>query len=385
MQHPTTPNRQATQPHPPDDNTGNVPLDANPDTDTGGEDPLEEQWDNIPSSDGIQPDEPSNHPPPTSTWRRNKGWKNIWAGLKIASLNIKSYGQTGPGSKWLHINHLIREKHIGVLAVQETHMNEDQRREIEDLFNKCLRIFASADSTNPMQRAGIALVLHKAVVDTDHIVQHEIIPGRAILVILNWNREVKLTILAVYAPNPTTENANFWEKITTSFTNNWRLPWPQIMLGDFNMVEDAIDRLPMHEERNRSPETLRELKHTLWLCDGWRSTFPDTKSYAFHQTATGARSRIDWIYIMNRLLECSQKWEINPTGIPNADHWMASINLVNSAIPEAGKGRWSISPKIYKDTAFKKTIRGWKNRNRRTWQVHTQSKNHGEQHTNNLC
>ncbi|KAF8219378.1 hypothetical protein L208DRAFT_1551242, partial [Tricholoma matsutake] len=129
------------------------------------------------------------------------------------------------------------------------------------------------------------------------------------------------------------------------------------MLGNFNMVEDAIDRLPMHEERNRSPETLRELKHTLRLHDGWRSTFPDTKAYSFHQIATGIHSRIDRIYVTNSLLEWSQKWEINPTGIPNADHWMVSTNLVNSAMPETGKGRWSISPKIHKDITFKKTVR----------------------------
>jgi exonuclease III len=118
------------------------------------------------------------------------------------------------------------------------------------------------------------------------------------------------------------------------------------MLGDFNMVEDAIDRLPMHEEQNRSPETLRELKHMLRLGDGWRSTFPDTKAYTFHQMATGIKSRIDQIYVTNNLLERSQEWKINPTGILNADHWMVSAKVSNSDIPETGKGRWSISPRV---------------------------------------
>ena len=36
---------------------------------------------------------------------------------------------------------------------------------------------------------------------------------------------------------------------------------------------------------------------------------------------------------------------------------MVYASLSNSAIPETGKGRWSISPRIYKDTAFKKTVR----------------------------
>jgi len=46
-----------------------------------------------------------------------------------------------------------------------------------------------------------------------------------------------------------------------------------------------------------------------------------------------------------------------PTGVPNADHWMVSTTLNNDAAPKTGKGRWSISPKIYKDTTFKKTAR----------------------------
>lgn len=68
------------------------------------------------------------------------------------------------------------------------------------------------------------------------------------------------------------------------------------------------------------------------------------------------KSQIDQISINGTLLESSQEWTINPTGIPNADHWMASAKLSNSDIPKTGKGRWSISPKIFKDAAFKKTV-----------------------------
>ena len=39
---------------------------------------------------------------------------------------------------------------------------------------------------------------------------------------------------------------------------------------------------------------------------------------------------------------------------------MVCTSLSNSAIPETRKWRWSISPQIYKDTAFKKTV--WKTR-----------------------
>lgn len=98
-------------------------------------------------------------------------------------------------------------------------------------------------------------------------------------------------------------------------------------------------------------------KHSLRFCDSWCSTFPDIKAYTFHQTMTGAWSQIDHTYVTKNLLEHSQKWEINPARILNADHWMVSTNLTNSTIPENGKGRWSISLRIYKDATFKKTVK----------------------------
>ena len=124
------------------------------------------------------------------------------------------------------------------------------------------------------------------------------------------------------------------------------------MLGDFNMVEDAIDRLPMHNERDWSPESLRELKSILGLWDGWHATFPAEKAYTYHQTSTGIRSQINRIYLTKSLLEGSHEWKIQPTRIPNTDHWIVSMKISNTDIPETWKGRWSISPKVYKDTAF---------------------------------
>lgn len=127
VQHQTTPNKQTTQPHAPDYDAGSEPLNNNPVQNSGEEDPLGEQWDNIPSSDGIQPDEPSHHQAPTSQqWNRHQ--KNVRASLKIVSLNIKGYGQTGQGLKWLHVNQLVREQRIGVLAIQETHMKRTDGR-----------------------------------------------------------------------------------------------------------------------------------------------------------------------------------------------------------------------------------------------------------------
>lgn len=102
--------------------------------------------------------------------------------------------------------------------------------------------------TQTTQRTGIAVALNRANIDTENITHHKIIPGRALLVMINWSKETKLTALAIYAPNHPSDNARFWENIKTAFANNHGLPRPKVMLGDFNMVEDTIDRFPIHEE-----------------------------------------------------------------------------------------------------------------------------------------
>lgn len=40
--------------------------------------------------------------------------------------------------KWLHVNQVVREQKIGVLAVQELHMDEVRREETENLFKRHL-------------------------------------------------------------------------------------------------------------------------------------------------------------------------------------------------------------------------------------------------------
>jgi exonuclease III len=74
---------------------------------------------------------------------------------------------------------------------------------------------------------------------------------------------------------------------------------PDILGGDTNFVEDAIDRLPSHSDSKASVDTFDDLKKYLGLIDGWRETYPTTRAYTFMQALSqgGSQSRIDRIYI----------------------------------------------------------------------------------------
>ena len=57
-----------------------------------------------------------------------------------------------------------------------------------------------------------------------------------------------------------TENVIFWQNIQNFFEENRGIKRPQIMLGDFNMAEDGIDRIPMRPDPDAATNALDNLK-----------------------------------------------------------------------------------------------------------------------------
>ena len=113
------------------------------------------------------------------------------------------------------------------------------------------------------------------------------------------------------------------------------------MLGDFNLVEEAIDRLPVHRDNTQAVDKLVSFKalHTLW--DGWRHIYPTEKSYSFTQEATQSRSHIDQTYVSSPIYNYSQDWKIDHT-LLHTDHCLVSMEFANPGAPFIGKGQWSI-------------------------------------------
>ncbi|KAE9382860.1 DNase I-like protein, partial [Gymnopus androsaceus JB14] len=225
---------------------------------------------------------------------------------------------------------------------------------INERYGKKLWVIGSNDPINPTGRGGVAIVLNKELIAYEKTVVYEIIPGRAIMLQLIMHKGDKINILAVYAPNVTesngTANAEFWKTIKKYFEEHTRTPKPDIMLGDCNMVEaGVIDRLPARDDPEDATEALDDLKQSLQLKDGWRTTFPSRKSFTYLQTATNSQSRIDRIYVTEKHLETAREWKIRASGIPNADHNMVSVQITSENAPTHGRGRWRIPEYVVKD------------------------------------
>ncbi|KAJ7127524.1 Endonuclease/exonuclease/phosphatase, partial [Mycena crocata] len=246
--------------------------------------------------------------------------------------------------KWIHINQIMRDRQIGLMALQETHLSPSDTDSLNSLFERNLSIYSTIDPANPSGK-GVAIVLNKQMTNVGNIKAEAIIEGRALMVTVPWHANLQIRVLAVYSPNDPTENANFLQTLRDKLAQK---PRPDFVLGDFNMVEEAIDRLPHHSDPLNVSDAMADFKNTMGLCDGFRLTHPDVLSYSFHQKSTGSQSRIDRILVPDALLPDLSDWEMDICGLPT-DHKLVSVKFSSAKLPYIGRGRWSMPLHALKD------------------------------------
>ncbi|EPS95047.1 hypothetical protein FOMPIDRAFT_1133216 [Fomitopsis schrenkii] len=280
-----------------------------------------------------------------STGRKTK------AALKVGSLNLSGRGTIADcNGKWGAINQLMREKRIGILAIQESHLTDEDVNLIHQLYGRRLRVLHSADVDRPSKASGVAFVLNRELVDTKDAKVSTLIEGRALTLKLHWHGQTAITLMNVYAPNAPLENAVFWRDLDKKLASRGEKN-PEVVLGDFNLVEEPIDRLPMKDSAAPALVALKELLMRLNLHDGWRVTEPGMLDFTYPQRGSVSRSRIDRIYLSSDLLMRSTDWLIESTGTPT-DHRLVSARLTCAQSPYIGKGRWAMPIHLLQDQTF---------------------------------
>ena len=169
-----------------------------------------------------------------------------------------------------------------------------------------------------------------------------------------WHNDSKINILAVYSPNAPTEIRDFWKMIIDKTTEELLLK-PDIVLGDFNLVEDALDRIPSRPDDAQATNRLREFKTRFNLIDGWRKAHPKEKGYTWLRDSDGTQSRINRIYVNENLFNVCGEWKIETTPIPT-DHDIVSARITTPTSPEIGRGRWAIPTRLLKNKTLKAEI-----------------------------
>lgn len=247
----------------------------------------------------------------------------------------------------------MRERNIALLTVQETHLTGELASQFDSLFGDKFTLFHSPDPDTRNAR-GIALVLNRKLIKTQGAIMTTLVPGRAIFMNIPWHDDSKISVLAVYSPNAPKDIKDFWKSITDQTSTNPQLK-PNIVLGDFNLVEDAIDRISCRQDDPQATENLRNFRSKFDLIDGWRKANPDEKGYSWLRDSDGMQSRIDRIYINEEFFDSCGEWKIEPAPIPT-DHDLVSARISSPTAPKIGRGRWAVPPRLIKYKTIKAEI-----------------------------
>ncbi|KAI1781819.1 Endonuclease/exonuclease/phosphatase [Ganoderma leucocontextum] len=270
--------------------------------------------------------------------------------LRVATLNMRGFGptvQNDCSEKWMRINQVVRENKIAILALQETHLTAERIESLNRVFASTLKIVGSPDPVNQTGARGVAFVLNTRLTGDLRVEHREVVPGRAIQIKYHWKNNTPLKLLNIYAPNAPRENDDFWKQLRGLWDQN-PASKPDLMMGDFNLVESSDDRLPMHWDDQEATNALRDLRLVGDLTDGWRNENPRNREYTYMQMSTTSQSRIDRIYVTKQLESKTTDWEIRESGI-QTDHRMAITAIANYRTPHIGKGRWSLPKTLVND------------------------------------
>jgi len=143
------------------------------------------------------------------------------ANINIATLNIK--GATMPShnmnliEKWSIINHTMRTNKIAILALQETHLDEELASEINRCFHQSFDLHYSYNPNNSRGSAGVAFVINKALISPKHVMVQALIPGHMIVLTIAWSGTPNTTIMNVYASVDRQKQPDLWAQ-----TEHWR-------------------------------------------------------------------------------------------------------------------------------------------------------------------
>ena len=271
--------------------------------------------------------------------------QNLKANIKVASLNVNGYAAPAKNmsgiEKWSTIYQTMKENKLAILAIQESHLDTALIHSINECFGKRLEIINSQHPTSPRASAGVAFVINKNLIAPRNMERTELIEGRALAIKFNWHENNEIVLINIYAPNNRSEHPTFWEQVDTKRRAKG-LRRPDMMLGDFNLTEERIDRAPAHLDDINAITALRNLRQCLGIEDAWRHAFPNERNFTYRANVNGQyiMSRLDRIYTSEQTTKVTFDWKIKQSSVPT-DHWLVSAKYAPTQAPYIGKGRWT--------------------------------------------
>lgn len=265
--------------------------------------------------------------------------------IRLGTYNIRGKGHNERYTKYRQLTQWMRINKIAIIAVQETKLNDNDINHIEK-ENPRSQILAN----NGVGRsAGVAFILNKDMTSTWKTETTTIIPGRAMSIQITYDK-LDLTITNIYSPNDTHDKIAFYNEINNHLKET-RINNEHIIMGDFNFVENAIDRIPMHMDDKDIIIAFNNIKTTSNLIDVWRNQNESEKQFTYTHNTYGSLARIDRIYASRNTQLCN--WTFEPIG-NLSDHKLVKCEYEYETEVYVGKGLWRLPMQLLKEPHFVK-------------------------------
>jgi len=274
--------------------------------------------------------------------------KNI-LGITIASLNMRGRQKNNKDKMKMAIDWLRINK-ITILALQETHLMEEAINNLNEKY-RALKFYGSGLSTSS---GGIMFIVNEQTDIPQHIQFEEIEKGRTGMLSFGYG-DSGLNIVNVYMPNHKTPQKETLKHLRDELrTKRHILEEELIILGDWNFVEDRIDRSPQHDNDRGVTSEMTKLKSSLNLIDGWRTSNPEARGFTWEGTTGTDRrkifSRIDRIYTTARTWDITNEYKI--INCDFSDHDGISVTVRDTSAPNTGKGERKLNINILNYPSF---------------------------------
>ena len=204
-----------------------------------------------------------------------------------------------------------------------------------------MEIIYLANPNSPYAMAGVAFIINKKCLAPKQWSAHELIPGRALFLKIKWHESESTSLVNIYVPTHKPRHLAFWTKICDEHTAQ-NLMLPDFMLGNFNMIEDPIDRAPAHPDDHTTAAALRDLQIAWGLQDAWQLLYLHDLAYTYCTMAGDQQTqlRLDCIYIKNTLVPLTFNWKIEQAPVPT-DHWLVKVKYTPADASFIGKRWWT--------------------------------------------
>ena len=229
---------------------------------------------------------------------------------------------------------------LDVILLQETHVsNKVQADEISKRWSgDCFWSFGTG------RKAGVAMFvsprfqgkISRFLFDSD---------GRVFSSLMDF-RSCKFNLVNIYAPNTVAGRRVFFQNLHQCFLCPCR-----IIAGDFNCVDNKLDRLRVSNDSLPDKSNFRRLLSDCSLIDVWRKQHPRGISYTWANADYSQASRLDRFLVSGSLERCIDCPKVSPCSF--SDHDFVALNFSPDDCPRTRSGVWKFNSSLLNDATFK--------------------------------